>query len=137
MATDLTTIDAAIPRFTQAGVAVTTAAAFALGWWPLVAAVAVVLGVTRIAGHRYGLFSQVYLRLVRPRRSGVERREPAAPARFAIAVGSAALSVATVCFLFGADAAGWFITLMVTAVSAFAAATSICVACRIYDGVRS
>ena len=137
MATELTTVDSAIPRFNQGCVAVTTATAFVLGWWPLVAFVAAVLGVTRFSGHRYGLFSQVYVRLVRPRRSSPERLEPAEPPRFAMALGSGALATATLCFFLGVDALGWSITLVVTGLSAFAAATSVCVACRIYDGVRA
>lgn len=137
MATELTTVDSAIPRFNQGCVAVTTATAFVLGWWPLVALVAVVLGVTRLAGHRYGLFSQVYVRFVQPHRSSPERREPAEPPRFAMALGTGALAAATLSFVLGADTLGWSITLVVTALSAFAAATNICVACRIYEGVRA
>lgn len=137
MATDLTTIDAAIPRFNQACVAAATGTAFVLGWWPIIPFVAVVLTVTRVAGHRYGLFSQLYVRLVQPRRASPERREPADPPRFAMAVGAVALTLATLCFALGAEGAGWVITLLVTALAAFAAATSICVACRIYAGVRS
>ncbi len=137
MASELTSVDSAIPRFNQACVAVLTGSAFILGWWPIVPAVATVLTVTRLGGHRYGLFSRIYEGFVRPQRVADPIMEPAAPPRFAMTVASIALWIASGGFLIGAMTVGWGVTLVVTAMSAFAAATSICVACRVYEGLTS
>ncbi len=126
-------IDANVPRFNQACVAVLTAIAFVVQSWPLVAAVALVLGVTRFVGPRYALFTQIYVRFVRPRLRGEVVTEPAAPPRFAQLLGFLLLSLATVLFLVGASTLGWIVTLIVTLLATLAAVTRICVGCIIYD----
>jgi len=126
-------IDANVPRFNQACVAVLTAIAFVVQSWPLVAAVAVVLGFTRFVGPRYALFTQIYVRFVRPRLRGEVVTEPAAPPRFAQLLGFVFLSLATVLFLVGASTLGWVVTLIVTLLAALGALARICVGCIIYD----
>ncbi len=126
-------IDVNVPRFNQAMVALLTAVAFVAQWWPLVAFVAAVLAVTRVAGPRFGLFTQVYVRVVRPRLAGPLETEDARPPRFAQALGTAFLAAATVLFAAGWDVAGWAVTLTVFALAALAAATRICVGCLIWD----
>lgn len=126
-------VDVNVPRFNQACVAALTAVAFVLQLWPIVTAVAVVLALTRFLGPRYGVFTQVYLRLVKPRLSGPVQTEASAPPRFAQLLGVVFLIVATALFVLGATVAGWLVTLMVTALATLAAATQICVGCIIYE----
>lgn len=126
-------VDVNVPRFNQACVAVLTGLAFILQWWPIVAFVAVVLALTRFAGPRYGLFTQIYLRFVKPRLDGPVETEPSGPPRFAQLLGVVFLGAATLAFLLGASLVGWVLTLMVTALAALAATTKICVGCVIYE----
>ena len=133
MATDVTEIDPAIPRFNQACVAVLTGGGFVLDWWPIVPAVAVVLAIGSAAGPRFALFTQIYTRFVGPFRSAFVEMEPAAAPRFAQMLGAVVLGCASVLFLLGLTTAGWVATLAVTALSALAATTRICVGCRIYE----
>lgn len=126
-------VDVNVPRFNQGSVAVLTGLAFVIQWWPLVAVVAVVLALTRFVGPHIGLFTQIYVRFVKPRTSGAVETEEAAPPRFAQLLGVVFLTAATLLFLAGFDVAGWFVTLMVTALATLAAATKICVGCIIYE----
>ncbi len=126
-------VDVNVPRFNQAMVALLTGAAFVAQWWPLVAAVAAVLAVTRWAGPRFGLFTQAYLRLVRPHLEGPLETEDARPPRFAQTLGALFLGAATAAFLLGWSAAGWAVTLMVFALAALAATTRICVGCVLWE----
>ena len=126
-------VDVNVPRFNQACVAVLTGLAFVLQWWPLVTLVGVILAVTRFAGPQYGLFTQLYVRLIRPRLDGAIETEPSAPPRFAQLLGVAFLGIATVLFVAGASTAGWIVTLIVTALATLATTTRICVGCIIYD----
>jgi hypothetical protein len=90
---------------------------------------------TAIGGSRYGLFTQIYVRLVRPRRGGEVATEPAAPPRFAQLLGSSLLFVATALIVAGFATVGWALTLMVTAFATLAATTRVCVGCMLYDRV--
>jgi Domain of unknown function (DUF4395) len=126
-------VDVAVPRFNQLCVAALTGLAFVLQMWVVVPVVAVVLVLTRFGGPRLGLFTQAYLRLVKPRRKGATVTEPADPPRFAQLLGIVFLLGATVLFVVGLGTAGWIVTLMVTALATLAAATRICVGCIIYE----
>ena len=126
-------VDVNVPRFNQLCVAVLTGLAFVVQAWPLVAIVAVILALTRFGGPQWGLFTQIYLKAVRPRMQGEVETEPAAPPRFAQLLGVVFLTLATAAFLLGLPVLGWALTLMVTALAAIAAATKICVGCLIYE----
>jgi hypothetical protein len=128
-------IDVNVPRFNQACVAVLTGIAFVFQAWPLVAGVAAVLALTRFGGPRFGLFTQTYLRILKPRLEGDVRTEPSGPPRFAQLLGVVFLLVATVMFVAGAIVAGWVVTLAVTALATLAATRRICVGCMIYEQV--
>ena len=126
-------VDVNVPRFNQARVAGLVGIAFVWQWWPLVGAVALVLAITRFAGPQWGLFTQLYVRLVRPQLTGSIETEPAGPPRFAQLLGSISLGVATFAFLVGWAVIGWTIALAVFALAALAASTRICVGCMIYE----
>jgi hypothetical protein len=126
-------VDVNVPRFNQACVAGITAIAFVLGIWQLVPVVAVVLGLTRFGGPEVGLFTQVWIRLIRPRLGAEITTEPVAPPRFAQLVGFIFLAGASVAFVLGFITTGWIVTLIVTALATLAAATRICVGCILYE----
>lgn len=125
-------IDVNVPRFNQAWVAALTALAFVLQVWPLVAATAALVALTRFGGPTYGLFTQLYLRLVRPRLARPITTEWADPPRFSQLLAVIFLSGATLLFLGGIDPVAWAVTLMVTALATLSAAAKICVGCIVY-----
>lgn len=135
MTTTLERVDVNIPRFNQAWVALLTAAAFVFQWWPLVAITAVIVAVTRFAGPRLGPFTQLYVRVVRPRVAGPVETEWAAPPRFSQVLAIVFLGAASVLFASGLSVAGWAITLLVTALATLSAAARICVGCIFYEAV--
>lgn len=126
-------VDVNVPRFNQAMVALLVGVAFIIQWWPLVAVTAAVLALTRFGGPSWGLFTQVYVRLIRPRLDGPPVTEAAAPPRFAQLLGTIFLGLATVLFATGWNTAGWAIALTVFALALLAATTRICVGCLIYE----
>jgi hypothetical protein len=125
-------IDAGIPRFNQGSVAVLTAVAFVLQWWPLVAVVLAIVTVTRFLGHPAGLFTWVYRLLVKPRLSSIPETEPAAPPRFSQTLAVVFLGLAVVLLSTGFTVAGWVTTLVVTTLATLSAAGRICVGCILY-----
>lgn len=130
-------VDVNVPRFNQACVAGITAVAFVLGIWQVVPIVAIVLGLTRFAGPRWGLFTQTYLRLIKPRLGAEVVTEPVAPPRFAQLIGFLFLCGASLAFVFGFSVVGWVVTLIVTALATLAAATRICVGCILYEQIST
>jgi hypothetical protein len=128
-------IDVNIPRFNQALVAVLTGVAFVLQLWQIVAVVFTIVTVTRLAGPQYGMFTQIYVRIVRPRRRQPVETEWSAPPRFAQLLAVIFLGAAIVAFITGFDTAAWTITLVVTALATLAATARICVGCNIYQYV--
>lgn len=126
-------VDVNVPRFNQGCVAALTGFAFVVQVWPIVPVVAAILAITRFAGPRFGVFTQVYLRLVKPRLSGPVVTEPVDPPRFAQVLGVVFLTAASVLFVGGFVTAGWVVVLIVTALATLAATTRICVGCIIYE----
>jgi hypothetical protein len=133
VSTTLPQVDVNIPRFNQGWVALLTGLAFVLQWWPLVAVTAAIVAVTRFAGPGYGLFTQLYLRVVRPRLDGPVETEWAAPPRFSQLLAVTFLIAATVLLATGLTVAGWVVTLLVTALATLASAARICVGCIVYE----
>ena len=130
-------IDVNLPRFNQGMVAVLTAIAFVVQWWPLVAITWATVALTRFGGHRYGPWSQTYLRLVKPRLRGPVETEWAAPPRFSQTLAVGFLGIASVLLALDVTVIGWAITLMVTALATLASAARLCVGCIVYEGVVS
>lgn len=115
-------------------VAILTGIAFLAQLPQLVAAVAVVLSATYLLGPRFGVFTQIYVRWVRPAVDPTpDEFEDARPPRFAQLVGSIFLLAATAAFALSWSVTGWALTLIVAALAALAATTRICVGCIIYE----
>ncbi len=130
-------VDVDVPRFNQGLVAAIAALAFLFDvWWP-VSILFVVLGLSWIDGQRLGLFTRLYVGVIRPRLrpDGPVDFEDARPPRFAQLLGTIFLGSATVAFAMGAEAIGWTLTLLVTALAALAATTRVCIGCILYERI--
>ncbi len=129
------TVDVNVPRFNQAVVAALTALGFVLQQPWLVVVTFAILAISWSAGPAAAPLTQLYVRFIRPRiqPGGPSEFEPAAPPRFAQLIGAAFLGVASFSLVAGWEAAGWTLTLIVTALAALAAATRICVGCMLYE----
>lgn len=119
-------IDSNLPRFSQGLQAVVLALAFLLDWGLAVPIVGVVLLAAVAGGPRYNLLARLYRALPIPR----GEPEPAAPPRFAQALGTTFLAIGTA-GLFIADpettswwVLGWGPALAVAVLSGLAATTS-------------
>jgi hypothetical protein len=126
-------VDVNVPRFNQSMVAALVAVAFLLQAPLLVSITALILAVTRFGGARWGLFTQAYVRWLRPRLAGPVETESAAPPRFAQLLGVAFLTLATALFVIGWAVAAWGVALGVFALALLAATTRICVGCMLYE----
>jgi hypothetical protein len=131
------TVDVNVPRFNQAAVALLTALSFVFQQPWLVVLTFAILAVSWSAGPSVALFTQLYVRVVRPRLQpdGPGEFEPAAPPRFAQLVGAIVLGAASFALVAGWETLGWALTLVVTALATLAAATRICVGCILYERV--
>ena len=104
----------------------TTAAAAILG------AQAVVFAIGALRGPRRHPYGQIFAKFVAPRLSATTEREPAAPLRFAQAVGLLFAVVGFVGFLVGAPLVGVIATAFALGAAFLNAAFGICLGCQIY-----
>lgn len=128
---DTEVIDQRAPRANQAVVALVTGAAYLFDFWPLVTLMGLQLVVGLAFGRKYCLPCLFYFKVIQPR-FGEGRIEDSRPPRFANVVGVVFMGAATALFLAGAATAGWVLTLIVTALAGFAAASGICAGCEMY-----
>lgn len=129
------TVDVNVPRFNQAIIAVVAGTAFVLNIPLLIGVLFVVVALSRFAGPKGAVLTQIYLRVVRPRLSQ-ERPievEDARPPAFSQLLGAAFLGGATVAFILGYSTIGWALSLLVAALAALAATARICVGCIIFN----
>ena len=139
---DLDVIDARAPRFNQAAVGVGALVATLTGFWPILAVLALQLGVGLQFGRRYCLPCVAYFELVQPR-LGEGLIEDARPPRLANQIGFAVLSTASVAYAVGLPLAGLALGAIVAALALLAALTGFCAGCQIYRigarlrGIRS
>lgn len=128
---DLDVIDARAPRFNQAAVGLGALIALLTGWWPILAVLAVQLGVGLRFGRRYCLPCVAYFKFVQPR-LGEGPIEDARPPRFANQVGFAVLSASTLAYLIGLAWLGSILGALVAVLALLAAATGFCAGCQVY-----
>ena len=98
-------VDRRAPRFNQATVGVGATIAVITGWWPILLALAIQLGIGLRLGRRYCLPCVAYFELVQPR-LGEGPVEDARPPRFATQVGLVVLSAASLAYLAGLTLVG-------------------------------
>jgi hypothetical protein len=128
---DLDVIDARAPRFNQATVGVVSLVAVLTGWWPLLALLALQLGLGLRFGRQYCLACVAYFELVQPR-FGEGPIEDSRPPRFANQVGFLVLTSATVAHVVGFNAIGNGLGLLVAGLALLAATTGFCAGCEMY-----
>ena len=128
---DTDVIDQRAPRTLQTTVAIVTALAYLFDAPWLVALMALQLIVGLSFGRRLCLPCVFYFVVLQPR-LGEGRIEYSRLPRFANILGMIFLSLASVLLFAGFTAAGWTVTLMVTALASLSALSGICVGCEMY-----
>jgi hypothetical protein len=122
-------------RFAAALTSVVLVVVLATGWGWLAAAQALVFAVTA-ADPRRGPYPLLFRALVLPRIGPPAEREPAAPVRFAQAVGFVFLAVAAAGYLSGAIAVGVTFAALGLLAAFLNAAFGLCVGCEVYLALR-
>ncbi len=130
-------VDVNVPRFNQAMVALLTGVGFVVGWWPAVLIAWAGVALNRFGGPDWGPFTLIYRRWIRPRLATEPDTEWAAPPRFSQSLAVIFLGGASALFIVGWTAAGWVVTLLVTALATLAATARLCVGCILYERVMS
>jgi Domain of unknown function (DUF4395) len=130
--TDRPQVDVRGPRFGAWVTTVVLAVVLVTGWWPLLAAQAVVFWVGALAGLRWAPYGLVFRHLVAPRLGPVTEREDAAPPRFAQAVGGVFAVVGVVGFVTGVAPLGLVATGLALVAALLNAAVGLCLGCEMY-----
>jgi hypothetical protein len=128
---DLDVIDARAPRFNQVVVGSVALIAVVTGWWPLLALLALQLGIGLRFGRQYCLPCLAYFELIQPR-FGEGPLEDSRPPRFANSVGFAFLSAASLAYLAGVALVGAALGAIVASLAWLAAVTGFCLGCWMY-----
>src|SRR5262245_42558342 len=128
---DLDVIDSRGPRANQAVIGVLSLLAVLVGWWRLLALLALQLALGLTFGRRWCLACVAYFELIQPR-FGEGPLEDARPPRIANMIGLAALSAASLAYLAGWSVVGAALGLLVATLALAAAATGFCTGCELY-----
>ncbi|HXG26966.1 MAG TPA: DUF4395 family protein [Candidatus Binatia bacterium] len=128
---DVDVIDSRAPRFNQTVVGLGSLVAVLTGWWPILAALALQLGVGLQFGRRYCLPCVAYFELIQPR-FGEGPIEDSRPPRFANQIGFVVLTAASVVYSVGLTPVGAALGGIVAALALLAASTGLCVGCELY-----
>ena len=129
-------IDARGPRFAAIITTVVLALALATASMWLLLAQMLVFAVGAIAGMRYAPYGLVYRFLIRPRLGPPTRFEPAAPPRFAQAVGTVFAAVGVIGYATGVTGIGIAFTALALAAAFLNAAFDFCLGCQMYLLIR-
>ncbi|MCA1655205.1 MAG: DUF4395 domain-containing protein, partial [Pseudonocardiaceae bacterium] len=124
------------PRFAAWVTTLVLAAVLVSGWWPLLAAQAVVFAVGAFAGFEVAPYAVLYRRLVAPRLARSDEREDTAPLRFAQGVGFGFALVGTIGFAAGGTTLGVVATAFALAAAFLNAAFGFCLGCETYLLIR-
>jgi hypothetical protein len=125
-------VDVRGPRFGAWITTVVLAVVLVTGWWPLLAAQAVVFAVGAVAGLRWAPYGLVFRYLVAPRLGPVTEREDAAPPRFAQAVGLVFAAVGVLGYVSGLTVLGVVATALALVAALLNAAVGFCLGCEMY-----
>jgi hypothetical protein len=123
-------VDPRAPRFGQSITALATGAFVATGRPEPLFAVAAILAVSVLSGWRVDLYAVVWRRAVAPIVGPPDRREPAAPHRFAKLLAMAFTLGASVLFVAGSVLPAMVVAGLVAVLAGVAAAFDVCVGCR-------
>jgi Domain of unknown function (DUF4395) len=119
-------------RFAAWVTTVVLAVVLVTGWWPLLAAQAVVFAVGAFAGVRWAPYGLVFRFLVAPRLGPVREREDAVPPQFAQAVGLLFVLVGVLGYASGVTVLGLVATALALIAALLNAAVGFCLGCEMY-----
>ena len=125
-------IDVRGPRFGAWVTTVVLAVVLVTGWWPLLAAQAVVFAAGAFGGPRRAPYGLVFRHLVAPRFGPVTEREDPAPPTFAQAVGLAFAVLGVLGYVLGAPVLGVVATALALVAALLNAAVGFCLGCELY-----
>jgi len=128
---DLDVIDSRAPRFNQTIVGLGSTLAVLTGWWPILLALGLQLGIGLRFGRRYCIPCLLYFELVQPR-LGEGPIEDSRPPRFANLIGFAVLTAASAAYVVGLPLLGAALGVLVASLALLAATTGLCVGCELY-----
>ncbi|HEY7397323.1 MAG TPA: DUF4395 family protein [Gaiellaceae bacterium] len=128
---DTDVIDSRAPRTNQLVIGALTVLAIVMGWWWLLALLALQLAVGLAFGRRFCLACVAYFELVQPR-FGEGPLEDARPPRVANMVGLVVLAAASLAYLAGLVLLGAVLAALVAALALLAAFTGFCTGCEAY-----
>ena len=133
--TESATVDPRAPRFGQALTALSLLAGVLLGEPLLVLGVAAVLCTAVLTGYRVDLWAALWRHGAARVLDGPTAREPAAPHRFAKVLGAGMTAAASGLLFAGLPLAGYAVAVLVASLAGLAAATDVCIGCRMYRQV--
>jgi hypothetical protein len=125
-------VDVRGPRFGAWVTTVVLAVVLVTGWWPLLAAQAVVFAIGALFGLRWAPYGLVFRHLVAPRLGPVTEREDAAPPRFAQAVGLVFAALGVLGYTAGPPMLGVIATALALIAALLNAAVGFCLGCEVY-----
>ncbi|GAA3008674.1 DUF4395 domain-containing protein [Actinokineospora diospyrosa] len=127
-----TQVDPRGPRFAAGVTSAVLVAVLVTGWWPLLAAQAVVFALGGFAGLRYSPYAALYRALVAPRLAPTDEREDATPVRFAQTVGFGFAVVGVLGYALEVTALGTAATALALVAAFLNAAFGFCLGCEAY-----
>jgi len=129
-------VDPRGPRFAAWITTAVLAVVLVSGWWPLLAAQAVVFALGAFIGLWASPYAVLFRSLVAPRLARTDEREDAAPVRFAQGVGFAFALVGSLGYAFGVTGLGIVATAFALAAAFLNAAFGFCLGCEAYLLIR-
>jgi hypothetical protein len=81
---------------------------------------------------QWSVWAQLFARYIWPRLGPQTALEDARPPRFAQFIGFVLTAVGLICFVLGADAAGYGFTALAVGATALNAVTGLCLGCQVY-----
>jgi hypothetical protein len=125
-------VDPRCPRFAAWVTTVVLAVVLVTGWWPLLAAQAVVFAIGAFAGFGVAPYSVLFRTLVQPRLRPTDEREDTAPLRFAQGVGFGFAVLGVLGYATGVPTLGIVATAFALAAAFLNAAFAFCLGCETY-----
>ena len=129
-------VDPRGPRFAAWITTVVLAVVLVTGWWPLLAAQAVVFAIGAFAGFGVAPYSILFRTFVAPRLERSDEREDTAPLRFAQGVGFGFAVLGVLGYATGGTALGVVATAFALAAAFLNAAFAFCLGCETYLLIR-
>jgi len=129
-------VDPRGPRFAAWVTTAVLAVVLVTGWWPLLAAQAVVFAIGAVAGFGVAPYSVLYRTFVAPRLGPTGEREDTAPLRFAQGVGFGFALLGVLGYASGVTALGIVATAFALAAAFLNAAFAFCLGCETYLLIR-